>query len=89
MRLTKQVIQQLLNQNEGFKRTKSFFTSKKNSSYDNYYEIVNGDLHVRSVGKKTSWADSRYDTGTVADEDRTRRFLRDNLHLLNTDGLGD
>jgi hypothetical protein len=87
MRLTKQVIQQqLLNQNEGFKRTKSF--TSRNSSYDNYYEIVNGELHVRSVGK-TSWADSRYDTDAVADEDRTRRFLRDNLHLLNTDGLGD
>lgn len=86
MRLTKQVIQQLLNQNEGFKRTTSF--TSKNSSYDNYYEIVNGELHVRSVGK-TSWADSRYDTGTVADDDRTRRFLRDNLHSLNTDGLGD
>ena len=33
------------------------------------------------------WADSRFDDQFVADEEQTRRFLRNNLHALNTDGI--
>lgn len=40
MRLTKDVVQQLLEQNEGFKRTTHY--SAKNFSEDRHYEISSG-----------------------------------------------
>lgn len=85
MRLTSDVRQKLLNQNEGFRTSTSY--SGKNSSEDTHYEIRGGQLHVRVRGK-TSWADSRYDNEYVADNDQTHRFLYNNLEALNTDGLG-
>ncbi|MEU0151485.1 hypothetical protein [Micromonospora fulviviridis] len=84
MRLTKQVIQQLLDQNEGFKASTHY--SDRNNTNDRHYQIVSGELRIRETGK-TSWADSRYDNEFIADEDQTRRFLRNNLGALNTDGL--
>ena len=84
MRLTKDVVQKLLDQNEGFSRTKSY--SGRNFKCDYHYLIQGGKLLVREVGK-TSWADSRFDDAVVADIDRTRRFLRDHLHLLKTGNL--
>lgn len=84
MRLTKDVVQKLLDLNEGFSRTKSY--SSRNFKCDNHYLIQGGKLLVREVGK-TSWADSRFDDAVVADIDRTRRFLRDHLHLLKTGNL--
>ena len=84
MRLTKDVIQKLLDMNEGFSQTKSY--TSRNLKYDNHYLIKGGKLLVREVGK-TSWADSRFDDALVADIDRTRRFLRDHLHLLKTGNL--
>lgn len=84
MRLTSDIRQKLLNQNEGFTTSTSY--SGRNSSEDRHYEIRGGELHVRATGK-TSWADSRYVEEFVADEDQTHRFLRDNLYALNTDGL--
>lgn len=84
MPLTKQVIQQLLDQNEGFKKSTHY--SDRNNTNDRHYQIVSGELRIRETGK-TSWADSRYDNEFVADEDQTRSFLRKNLGALNTDGL--
>ena len=84
MRLTKDVVQNLLNLNEGFSRTKSY--SSRNFKCDYHYLIQGGKLLVREIGK-TSWADSRFDDAVVADIDRTRRFLRDHLHLLKTGNL--
>lgn len=85
LRLTREVRQKLLDQNEGFTTSTSY--SAKNSSVDRHYEIRGGRLYVRAKGK-TSWAASRYeDPEVVADEDQTHRFLRDNLWSLNTDGL--
>lgn len=84
MRLTKEVIQKLLDLNEGFSRTKSY--SGRNFKCDYHYLIKGGKLLVREIGK-TSWADSRFDDAVVADIDRTRRFLRDHLHLLKTGNL--
>ncbi|MFJ8073829.1 hypothetical protein ACIQ7Q_07805 [Streptomyces sp. NPDC096176] len=85
MRLTREVRQQLLDQNEGFeKRTSS---SGKNFTEYRHYRITGGQLLIRASGK-TSWADSRFDTGYVgATDDQTRRFLREYLAELNTDGL--
>ena len=84
VRLTKAVRQQLLEQNEGFRTSTSY--SSKNHSEDRTYEIRGGELHIRAVGK-TSWADSRYEDESIADDEQTRRFLRDNLYALNTDGI--
>ena len=84
MRLTKDVVQKLLDLNEGFSRTKSY--SGRNFKSDYHYLIKGGKLLVREIGK-TSWADSRFDDAVVADIDRTRRFLRDHLHLLKTGNL--
>lgn len=84
MRLTSEVRQRLLDQNEGFRTETSF--SGNNFRESRVYEIRGGQLHIRSVGK-TSWADSRFDDEFVADDDQTKRFLRDNLHALNTQGI--
>ena len=84
MRLTKDVIQKLLEMNEGFSKTKSY--SSRNFKCDYNYLIQGGKLLIREVGK-TSWADSRFDDVRVADIDQTRRFLRDVLHLLKKDNL--
>jgi hypothetical protein len=81
MRLTKAVIEQLLVLNEGLKWTTS--SSGKNFSETRHYLIQGGKLLINAVGK-TSWADSRYDTNTVADIEQTRRFLRSILTQLKT-----
>ena len=84
MRLTKNVRQQLLDQNEGFSTSTSY--SGKNLSEDRTYMIQDGELRIRATGK-TSWADSRYHHEGVADDEQTKRFLRNNLHRLNTDAV--
>ena len=84
MRLTVSVIQQLLNQNEGFGDETHY--SAKNITDTRAYLITGGQLRIRSTGK-TSWADSRFDDQWIADTDEARRFLRDRLSRLNTDGL--
>ena len=84
MRLTKDVRQKLLEQNEGFKRTTYY---ESNNSYNtNTYTISNGQLTVRSKGD-TSWSDSKYDETRICDDAQTHRFLRKNLSDLNTDGI--
>jgi hypothetical protein len=84
MRLTREVRQKLLDQNEGFSTTT--YNRQNNFREERFYEIRGGQLHVRAVGK-TSWADSRYDDEFIADDEQTHRFLRDNLSALNTDGI--
>ena len=85
MRLTVAVVQQLLDQNEGYEdRTKD-----EQRNYQNYrhYYISGGKLYIQESGK-TSWSDSRYSNEPfVADIDQTRRFLRPRLFSLNTDGI--
>jgi hypothetical protein len=56
------------------------------SGQTNHYLIKGGKLLVRSVGK-TSWADSRFDNNTIANIDQTRRFLKDVIDALKTDGI--
>ena len=85
MRLTKRVVQQLLNQNEGFTFRTSY--KGKNLSEDRLYQIRDGLLRISAAGK-TSWAASRYSTGEgIADAGQTRRFLKTYLARLNTDGF--
>jgi hypothetical protein len=84
MRLTESVRLQLLAQNEGFETTTHY--DGKNISNTRRYRIEGGQLRIRETGK-TSWADSRYDNEYVADDDQTRRFLRNHLYELNTAGL--
>ncbi|RWZ60608.1 hypothetical protein EQV77_04750 [Halobacillus fulvus] len=84
MRLTKDVIQKLLDSNEGFTKTKYF--SGRNFKETNHYLIKGGKLLIRSKGK-TSWADSRHDNSTIADIEQTRRFLRKVIDELKTEGI--
>jgi hypothetical protein len=84
LRLTKTVVQRLLEQNEGFATTTQY--TARNSREHRRYWIEGGKLLIRLTGK-TSWADSRYDRVVVADPDQTRRFLRGVLDALNTDGV--
>lgn len=84
MRLTKNVRQKILDQNEGFETTTHY--SSKKFTESRHYRIAGGQLHIRSRSK-TSWADSRSEREFVADDDQTRRFLGDHLHALNTEGL--
>ncbi|WP_167149024.1 hypothetical protein [Actinomyces sp. ZJ308] len=71
-RLTATVRQQLLDQNDGFSR-KTYYEGN-NFREECIYTISDGELHIRRIGK-TSWADSRFDDETVADDEQTRRFL--------------
>ncbi|MBU6135198.1 hypothetical protein [Clostridium tertium] len=84
MRLTKQVRQKILEQNEGFSITTYY--SDRNSSNQRTYTIINGELHIRDVGK-TSWADSRYDEERIADDDEVHRFLYGYKLKMNLDGI--
>lgn len=84
MRLTKDVIQKLLDMNEGFEKTTNW--SDRNFKETNHYLIKGGKLLIRSVGK-TSWSDSRFDNSTIADIDQTRRFLKKVINALKTDGI--
>ncbi len=81
LRLTADVRQQLLEQNEGFTARTSY--SSRNFSEDRTYVISGGELQVRARGK-TSWSDSRYDDLDVADPEATHRFLRQHLDDLDT-----
>jgi len=84
LRLTKPVIQQLLDQNDGFEDETEY--KGKNFNEVRRYLISGGALRIRSTSK-TSWADSRQKTEVLADENQTRRFLRERLGMLNTEGL--
>ena len=84
MRFTKDVIQKLLDINEGFAKTTNF--ADRNLKETNHYLIKGGKLLIRSTGK-TSWADSRYDNNTIADIDQTRRFLKKVIDGLKTEGI--
>ena len=84
MRLTKEVIQKLLDANEGFTRTRSYSGRNYRATYQ--YLIHEGKLLVNTAGK-TSWADSRFNNTVVADMDQTRRFLRSVLDFLNVAGI--
>lgn len=84
MRLTKDVLERLLRQNEGF--TWETYYEGKNFRESRVYRITDGVLRVRSRGK-TSWADSRFDDEFVVPSDSARRLVRTVLDRLNTEGL--
>lgn len=87
MRFTKDVVQKLLDINEGFEiRVPDTLGGGRNYSATNYYLIKGGELLVRSVGK-TAWADSNFDKTTIANPDQTRRFLKKVINSLKTDGI--
>lgn len=81
MRLTKDVREQLLEQNEGFSTTTSY--EGKNASEHRRYTIAGGKVEVHASGR-TSWADSRYSNDSVADDEETHRYLYRNLDRLDT-----
>ena len=83
-RLTKAVRKQVLAKNEGY-TTRTHYEGK-NFREERRYEIKDGQVEVRSTGK-TSWADSRFDTTGILDEEQEHRFLRNNLGALDTTGI--
>lgn len=83
-RLTKEVRQKILDQNEGFqKRT---YQEGRNFEEERIYTVSGGKLHIREIGN-TSWSDSRYDNDRIADEDETHRFWYKYSHEMNLDGI--
>ena len=80
MRLTKEIVAQILLGNEGYK-DKTYYESR-NKKEENYYEIIGGKLMKRSVGR-TSWGGSQYDETYECDIDQTRRFLRERAKVFN------
>ena len=86
MRFTKKNRQQVLDQNEGYRTQTSY--SGKNFTETRINEIKDGGLNVRS-NSKTSWADSRriHTYRYTADDEETKRFLRNNRDALDTEGV--
>lgn len=84
IRLTKDVRQKLLENNEGF-RARTYYEGR-NSREERIYTISGGQLHIRAVGK-TSWADSHYDDEWIASDEEVHRFLYSHQGELNTNGL--
>lgn len=84
MRLTKDVLEALLLANEGWETSTHY--DSKNFTETRDYKITDGELRVRSRGK-TSWADSRFDDSFVVDDEAARRFLRNHLWELETEGV--
>ncbi len=80
IRFTMDVIEKVLNKNEGF--TNRTYHKTMNYEEENIYSIVGGKLLKRSIGK-ISGLDNRYDKTSECDIDQTRRFLRNQKHMLN------
>ncbi|KGP73750.1 hypothetical protein [Pontibacillus yanchengensis] len=83
-RFTKEVIQTLLDQNEGFERTTYY--KDRNFREDNHYRISGGNLYIRRIGK-TSWSDSKFDEEELADVEQARKFVKKFYDDLNCDGV--
>lgn len=85
IRLTEGVRQQLLDVNEGFRR--STYYSGKNSSVTTVYTVRGGELWMQESGKG-AWADSRYSNKPyVASDEQTHRFLRKYYDELDWTGV--
>lgn len=79
-RLTRDVRQRILDQNEGF--TIRTFYDVKNLREERTYTISGGELHIRAVGKN-SWADSHYHNEWHATDEETHRFLYEHQYGLS------
>ncbi len=84
MRLTADVRQRILDQNEGY-RYITYYSDRNNSSTQ-IYTVEGGKLFIETKGK-TSWADSRYSEKREAADDETHRYLYRYLATFNTAGI--
>lgn len=84
VRLTRDVRQRILEQNEGFS-TRTYYEGR-NTREERIYTISGGVLKIRAIGKG-AWADSRYDEEWIASDDETHRFLYANKSKMNLDGI--
>ncbi|MCK1192127.1 hypothetical protein MXZ23_00590 [Streptococcus uberis] len=84
MRLTANVRQRILDQNEGYRYLTYY--SDRNNSETRIYTVEDGKLFIESKGK-TSWADSRYSDKREATNDETHRYLYNYISTFNTDGI--
>lgn len=85
-RLTASVRKRILDENEGF-TTRTYYEGK-NFREERTYTISDGVLHIRAVGK-TSWADSRFNNESIANDEETHRFLYKHQSEMNLDGIAD
>lgn len=85
-RLTKDVREKMLEQNEGA----TFHTNYEGRNFreSRTYTITNRELHIRESGK-SSWSDSRYDDTRVADDKEVHRFLSKFKDALKYDEEND
>ena len=85
MRFTKDIVQKILNQNNGF----SGQTSYEGRNYREYnnYKIKDGEMFVDKSGK-TSWSDSRFsDHDIPVDLDTKKKKKKKFFNRLNTKGI--
>lgn len=83
-RLTKEVRQRILDQNDGFS-TRTYYRGR-NSEEERIYTVSGGKLYIREIGS-TSWADSNYDNERIADDEEVHRFLYEHSWKMNLDGI--
>lgn len=84
--MTASVRKRILEQNEGF-TTRTYYEGK-NFREERIYTISDGVLNIRAVGK-TSWADSRFDDKSIANDEETHRFLYKYQSEMNLDGIAN
>ena len=84
MELNTELRKRILKQNEGF--TTRMQCEGSNFRAEKIYTIVNGELHVREVGRNFL-VDSRYDKEVVEDDNNTYKFLFEYKGKLNFDGV--
>ena len=82
IRLTKDVVRRILDNNEGFSRTT--YREGNNFREQRWYTIIGGVLTIRKKGK-TSWADSHYDDEWQATDEEAHRFVYKYKDELNID----
>lgn len=84
MRLTKNVRQKILDQNEGFQH-RTYYRGR-NAERERFYTVSGGQLHIREVGD-TSWADSDYDNKWIASDEEVHNFLYEYSWMMNLSGI--
>ncbi len=85
MELTTELRRRILQLNEGF--TTRTHCEGSNFSEEKIYTIVNGELHVRAVGRNFL-KDTRYSKEVIADDNNTYKFLFDYKGKLNFGEIG-
>ena len=76
-RFTKDIVQKILDQNNGVEITKSY--GEKHFSCTYIYRVIDGVMHTTQMGK-TVWSNSRFNNAYICDIDTARRVIKNNLY---------